>query len=151
MVLYNLVETHCALALLPTIYKLCVEPSWTGTPLFLRGMMTWHGEPVFLTKLSQPYPPAMCAQYATLVSETALRVQQAEDKEEPLPIALRQHCNGNPMLNSAQCQWMSTDFSDDDDETASAATEMTDLESVTETLGRSSCYENEEDVPVDIL
>ena len=55
------------------------------------------------------------------------------------------------MLNSAQCQWMSTDVSDDDDETASAATEMSDLESVTETSVRSSCYETEEDGPADIV
>ena len=46
---------------------------------------------------------------------------------------------------------MSTDVSDDDDDTASVATEMTDLESVTETSGRSSCYENEDELPADIL
>ena len=79
----------------------------------------------------------MCAQYATLASETALKVQQAEDKEELVPRALRQHRNGDSVSNSAQCQWMSTDVSGDGDETDSAAAEMSDLESVTETSVRS--------------
>ena len=83
--------------------------------------MTWQGEHVFFIKLSQPYPPAMCAQYATLVSETAMKVKEAEDKGDPVPRALKQHCNGNPIMNSAQCQWIAT-YDSDDDDTAIVAT-----------------------------
>ena len=113
--------------------------------------MTWQGEQVFLTKLSQPYPPAVCAQYATLVQEKAWMVRKTKDEGKQEPRGLRKHCIGNPMLIGERCQWISTVEADSKEETASINTEETNLESVTETSVRSQCYKTEEDVPAHIF
>ena len=77
-------------------------------------------------------------------------MKEAEDRSDPVPRTLTQHCHGNPMMNSDQCQWIAADVSNDGDKTASVATEMTYVESVTQMSMISSSYETHENGPADM-
>ena len=101
--------------------------------------MTWQGAEVFLTKLSQPYPPAMCAQYSTLVVESSIAVQEAEAEDRPPPRALKHNCAGNPMLNGASTVWIG------DEELSEEETED-EFSDTTSTDENVSCREVESNV-----